>query len=90
MRLFVNSLEGKVAAYFFDLPPKILYTWEELDYWFKSAYGQPKIPVDQLKEYKNTVYNNSETIKSNSWIDSPLKPSCIHALLQYFTLFLSS
>jgi hypothetical protein len=28
MSLFVNSLEGKVAAYFFDIPPKILSTWE--------------------------------------------------------------
>jgi hypothetical protein len=34
MSLFVNSLEGKVAADFFDLPPKILSTWEELIYWF--------------------------------------------------------
>jgi hypothetical protein len=34
MHLFFNSLEGKVAADFFDLPPKILSTWEELIYWF--------------------------------------------------------
>jgi hypothetical protein len=34
MHLFVNSLEGKVAANLFDLPPKILSTWEELIYWF--------------------------------------------------------
>jgi hypothetical protein len=34
MRLFVNSLEGKVVADFFDIPPKILSTWEELIYWF--------------------------------------------------------
>jgi hypothetical protein len=34
MHLFVNSLEGKAVADFFDLPPKILYTWEELIYWF--------------------------------------------------------
>jgi hypothetical protein len=27
MHLFVNSLEGKVATDFFDLPPKILSTW---------------------------------------------------------------
>jgi hypothetical protein len=39
MRLFVNSLEGKVAANFLDLPPKILSTWEELVYWFKFTYG---------------------------------------------------
>jgi hypothetical protein len=30
MHLFVNSLEGKEATYFFDLPPKILSTWEDL------------------------------------------------------------
>jgi hypothetical protein len=30
MCLFVNSLEGKAATYFFDLPPNILSTWEEL------------------------------------------------------------
>jgi hypothetical protein len=40
MQLFVNSLEGKVVADLFDLPPKILSTWEELIYWFRSTYGQ--------------------------------------------------
>ena len=39
MCLFVNSLEGKVTTYFFDLSPKIISTWEELVYWFKSTYG---------------------------------------------------
>jgi hypothetical protein len=39
MRLFVNSLEGKVVADFFELPPKIFSTWVELSYWFKSTYG---------------------------------------------------
>ena len=39
MRLFVNSLKGKAVAYFFDLPPIILSTWEELVYWFNSTYG---------------------------------------------------
>jgi hypothetical protein len=38
MRLFVNSLEGKAANDLFDLPPKILTTWEELVYWFRSTY----------------------------------------------------
>jgi hypothetical protein len=33
MRLFVNSLEGKVGADLFDLPLKIMSTWEELIYW---------------------------------------------------------
>jgi hypothetical protein len=39
MRLFVNSLKGKETKYFFDLPPKILSTWEELFSYFKSTYG---------------------------------------------------
>jgi hypothetical protein len=63
MHLFVNSLEGKVATYFFDLPPKILSTWEELVYWFKSTYGQPKSPAEQLREYNNISYKDGETIK---------------------------
>jgi hypothetical protein len=64
MRLFVNSLEGKAMAYFFDLPPKILSTWEEIVYWFKSTYGQSKSPTKQLQEYNNTTHKDSETIKS--------------------------
>jgi hypothetical protein len=64
MHLFVNSLEGKAAAKFFDLPPKIISTWEELIYWFKSTYGQPKSPVEQLREYNNISYKDGETIKS--------------------------
>jgi hypothetical protein len=39
MCLFFNSLKGKAVAYFFDIPPNILSTWEELVYWFKSTYG---------------------------------------------------
>jgi len=46
MCLFFNSIEGKVAADFFDLPPKILSSWEELVYWFKSTYGHPKSPAN--------------------------------------------
>jgi hypothetical protein len=64
MRLFVNSLEGKVVDDFFDFPPNILSTWDELVYWFKSTFGQPKIPTDRLKEYNNITYNKGETIKS--------------------------
>jgi hypothetical protein len=64
MHLFINSLEGKVAANFFDLPPKILSTWEELIYWFRSTYGQSKIPTDKLREYNNIAYKDGETIKS--------------------------
>jgi hypothetical protein len=64
MRLFVNSLEGKAAVDFFELPPNVISTWDELTYWFKSTYGQPKNPTDLLKEYNNIVYNNGETIKS--------------------------
>jgi hypothetical protein len=64
MCLFVNSLEGKVVAYSFDLPPKIFSTWEELVYWFKSTYGKSKIPTEQLREYNNIAYKYGETIKS--------------------------
>jgi hypothetical protein len=32
MHLLINSLEGKVMVEFFDLPPKIMYSWEELIY----------------------------------------------------------
>jgi hypothetical protein len=64
MRLFVNSLEGKAATDFFDLPPKILSTWEELMYWFRSTYGQSKSPAEKLREYNNIAYKDGETIKS--------------------------
>jgi hypothetical protein len=64
MCLFFNSLEGKTSTYFFDLPPKILSTWGDLVYWFNSTYGQSKSPVEQLKEYNNIVYKDSEIIKS--------------------------
>jgi hypothetical protein len=46
MHLFVNSLEGKATIDLFDLPPKIISTWEELVYWFKSTYGQSKISTE--------------------------------------------
>jgi hypothetical protein len=64
MCLFVNSLEGKATTHFFDLPPKILSTWEELVYWFKSTYGQSKSSVEQLMEYNSIAYKDDETIKS--------------------------
>jgi hypothetical protein len=64
MRLFVNSFEGKDMNNFFDLPPKILYTWEDLFYWFKYTYGKSKILTEQLQEYNNIAYKDGETIKS--------------------------
>jgi hypothetical protein len=64
MHLFVNSLEGKSVTDFFDLPPKILSTWEELIYWSRSTYGQSKIPAKKLREYNNVTYKYGETIKS--------------------------
>jgi hypothetical protein len=64
MCLFVNFLEGKATANFFDLPPKIFFTWEELVYWFKSSYEKSKIPTEQLREYNNIAYKDGETIKS--------------------------
>jgi hypothetical protein len=63
MHLFVNSLEGKDANNIFKLPSKFFSTWDELSYWFKSTYGQPKIPTDKIKDYNNLVYNEGETIK---------------------------
>jgi hypothetical protein len=63
-RLFVNSLEGKVVDDFFDLPSKILSTWEELIYWFRSTYGKSKILDEKLREYNNIAYTDGETIKS--------------------------
>jgi hypothetical protein len=62
MCVFINSLEGKAAANFFDLPPNILSNWEELVYWFKSTYGKSKIPAEQLREYNNISYKGGETI----------------------------
>jgi hypothetical protein len=64
MHLFVNSLEGKATTDFFDLPPKILSTWEELVYWFKYTYGKSKIPAEWLRVYNNIAYKDGETIKS--------------------------
>jgi hypothetical protein len=64
MHLFVNSIEGKAVTDFFDLPPKIISTWEELVCWFKSTYGQSKSPTEQLWEYNNITYKDGETIKS--------------------------
>jgi hypothetical protein len=64
MRLFINSLEGKVVADFFDLRPKILSTWEELIYWFQSTYGKSKSLSENLREYNNITYKDGETIKS--------------------------
>jgi hypothetical protein len=64
MHLYINSLEGKVAADFFDLPPNIISTWEDLFYWFKSTYGKSKSLVEQLREYNNIAYKDGDTIKS--------------------------
>jgi hypothetical protein len=64
MHLFVNSLEGKAVEDFFDLPPKILSTWEELFYQFKSTYGQSKSLAEKLREYSKISYKDGETIKS--------------------------
>jgi hypothetical protein len=64
MHLFINSLERKVVADFFDLPPKILSTFEELVHWFKSTYGHSKSPAKKLREYNSIAYKDGETIKS--------------------------
>jgi hypothetical protein len=64
MPLFANSLEGKAMTYFFDIPPNILSTWEDLVYWFKYTYGKSKSPAKQLREYNNIAYKDGETVKS--------------------------
>jgi hypothetical protein len=64
MCVFVNSLEGKAMVDFFDLPPNILSTWEELIYWFRSTYGEYKRPAENLREYNNVTYKYGDTIKS--------------------------
>jgi len=62
MILFVNSLEGKVVSDFFELPPKVSSTWDELCCWIKSTYRQPQIPAYLLRDYNNIVYKKGETI----------------------------
>jgi hypothetical protein len=64
MCLFLNSLEGNALAEFFDLPPKILSTWEDLINWFISTYGKSKSLDEKLREYNNVTYKDGETIKS--------------------------
>jgi hypothetical protein len=95
MRLFVNSLEGKVVADFFDLPPKILSTWEELIYWFRSTYGKSKSPTEKLREYNNVTYKDGETIKSfnlhftklYNQIPELIRPQNQAAFMHYYNAF---
>jgi hypothetical protein len=96
MHLFINSLEGKAAADFFDLPPKILSTWEELIYWFRSTYRQSKIPTENLREYNNVTYKDGETIKSfnlhftklyNHWIPELIRPQNQDSFMNYYNEF---
>jgi hypothetical protein len=85
MCLFINSLEGKATTDFFDIPPKVLSTWEELVYWFKSTYGNSKSPTKQLREYNNIAYKEGETIKSFNLRFTKLYnqiPEIIHPLNQ--------
>jgi hypothetical protein len=63
VRLFFNCLEEKVATNFFESPPKIFSTWDELFSWFKSRYIQAQILGYQLKDYNNLVFNKAKTIK---------------------------
>lgn len=59
LRLFVNALEGKVIADFFNFPPKCFSNWVELCYWFKYLYGQQQSPVELLKEYTDMIFQPS-------------------------------
>jgi hypothetical protein len=53
MRLFVNSLEGKIATDFFELPQFFFFTWAELSYGSILHMENPKV-----QQY----YNNLTTI----------------------------
>ena len=64
MRLFVNSLEGRAAAEFFDLPDKVFSTWNELTYWFKSTFGNVDNPAEHLKSFNFLAFKEGETIKA--------------------------
>jgi hypothetical protein len=95
MCLFVNSLQGKDKVDFFDLPPRILSTWEELIYWFPSTYGKSKIPSKRLREYNNITYKYGETIKSfNLWftklynqIPKLIFPQNQDSFMHYYNVF---
>jgi hypothetical protein len=78
---FLTPLKGKASTNFFYLPPKILSTWEELFYWFKSTYGNSKSATEKLREYNNIAYKEGETIKSFNLHFTKLYnqiPECIH------------
>jgi hypothetical protein len=80
MCLFVNSLEGKAAVDFFDLPPKIFSTWEELIYWFKSTIGRSykniiTSPIRMVRPSSlSTCVSLSYTIRSMNSFDLKTKP----------------
>jgi hypothetical protein len=48
--LFFNSLEARTVIDFFKLPTKVFLIWDELNYWVKSTYGNPKDPTNQFRE----------------------------------------
>jgi hypothetical protein len=95
MCLFVNSLEGKIVADFFEFPSKIFSMWEELVYLFKSTFGQPKSPADRLKEYNNITYNKGETIKAfnlnftklYNQISDLIRPQNQYVFMHYYNAF---
>jgi hypothetical protein len=79
MHLFFNSMEGKATTNFFGIPPKIISTWEELIYWFKSTYGKSKTPTEKLWEYNNFAYK-----------DRLIRPQNQDAFINYYNKFPSS
>jgi hypothetical protein len=97
MNLFFNSLEGKDEL-FFEFPPNVISTRDELTYWFKSTYGKSKKSTDLLKENNNIVYNHCETIKSfnicftkvYNQIPKLIFPHNQVAFIQYYNAFPSS
>jgi hypothetical protein len=92
MHLFVNSLEGKATVDFFDLPPNILSSWEDLISWFRSTYGKSKILVKNLMEYNNITYKYGETVKSfnlhftklYNQIPKLIRPQNQYAFMHYY------
>ena len=92
MRLFVNSLEGRATAEFFDLPDKVFSKWNKLAYWFKSTFGNVDNPGEHLKSFNFLVFKESETIKAFNLrfmklynrIPEAIRPTSQAALVQYY------
>lgn len=68
MRFFINSLLCKVVVDFLELPSKTFSTWDEIFYWFKSTYGEPRSMIDLLHHCNNFSFPKGEDINNfNQW-----------------------